>query len=111
MRFWNTRTLALIQKEKLPSEGERGLAVYLDADLGRKVYSINLNSRFRQQESLLLAEDSHQAIPKLRAGRKERLHRTCCSDRRAISLAFLLAKTLIRPFFGLKKEFGYCKKF
>lgn len=33
--------LALIQKEKLPSEGERGLAVYLDDDLSRKVYSIN----------------------------------------------------------------------
>ena len=33
--------LALIQKEKLSSEGERGLAVYLDDDLSRKVYSIN----------------------------------------------------------------------
>lgn len=33
--------LALIEKEKLPSEGERGLAVYLDNDLSRKVYSIN----------------------------------------------------------------------
>ena len=33
--------LAHIQKEKLPSEGERGLAVYLDDDLSRKVYSIN----------------------------------------------------------------------
>ena len=33
--------LALIQKEKLPSEGERGLAVYLDDDFSRKVYSIN----------------------------------------------------------------------
>jgi hypothetical protein len=33
--------LALIQKEKLPSEGERGLAVYLDDDLSRKMYSIN----------------------------------------------------------------------
>ncbi|WP_312281124.1 hypothetical protein [Oscillibacter sp.] len=33
--------LALIQKEKLPSEGERGLAVYLDDDLSQKVYSIN----------------------------------------------------------------------
>ena len=33
--------LALIQKEKLPSEDERGLAVYLDDDLSRKVYSIN----------------------------------------------------------------------
>lgn len=30
--------LALIQKEKLPSEGERGLAVYLDDDLSQKVY-------------------------------------------------------------------------
>lgn len=30
--------LALIEKEKLPSEGERGLAVYLDDDLSRKVY-------------------------------------------------------------------------
>lgn len=30
-----------IKKEKLPSEGERGLAVYLDDDLSRKVYSIN----------------------------------------------------------------------
>lgn len=35
------KILALIQKEKLPSEGERGLAVYLDGDLSRKVYSIN----------------------------------------------------------------------
>ena len=33
--------LALIQKEKHPSEGEHGLAVYLDDDLSRKVYSIN----------------------------------------------------------------------
>lgn len=33
--------LALIQKEKLSSEGERGLAVYLDDDLSRKVYRIN----------------------------------------------------------------------
>lgn len=33
--------LAFIKKEKLPSEGERGLAVYLDDDLSRKVYSIN----------------------------------------------------------------------
>jgi hypothetical protein len=30
-----------IEKEKLPDEGERGLAVYLDDDLRRKVYSIN----------------------------------------------------------------------
>ena len=33
--------LALIQKEKLPSEGKCGLAVYLDDNLSRKVYSIN----------------------------------------------------------------------
>lgn len=33
--------LALIQKEKLSDEGERGLAVYLDDDLSQKVYSIN----------------------------------------------------------------------
>ena len=33
--------LAHIQKEKLPDEGERGLAVYLDDDLSQKVYSIN----------------------------------------------------------------------
>lgn len=33
--------LDLIQKEKLPSEGERGLAVYLDDELSRKVCSIN----------------------------------------------------------------------
>lgn len=33
--------LSLIQKEKLPSEGERCLAVCLDDDLSRKVYSIN----------------------------------------------------------------------
>ncbi|HHV07142.1 MAG TPA: hypothetical protein GXX69_02875 [Firmicutes bacterium] len=33
--------LALIQKERLPSEGGRGLAVYLDDDLSRKIYSIN----------------------------------------------------------------------
>lgn len=33
--------LALIQKEKLPSEGERGLAVYLDDNLSQKVYIIN----------------------------------------------------------------------
>ena len=30
-----------IEKEKLPNEGERGLAVYLDDDLSRKVHSIN----------------------------------------------------------------------
>ena len=30
-----------IEKEKLPSEGERGLAVYLDDTLSQKVYSIN----------------------------------------------------------------------
>lgn len=30
-----------IEKEKLPDEGERGLAVYLDDDLSQKVYSIN----------------------------------------------------------------------
>ena len=33
--------LALIQKEKLPDEGERGLAIYLDDDLSQKVHSIN----------------------------------------------------------------------
>lgn len=33
--------LDLIEREKLPDEGERGLAVYLDDDLSRKVYSIN----------------------------------------------------------------------
>ena len=38
---YEDKILALIQKEKLPSEGERGLAVYLDDDLSRKVYSIN----------------------------------------------------------------------
>jgi len=32
--------IALIQREKLPGEGERGLAVYLDDDLSRKAYSI-----------------------------------------------------------------------
>jgi hypothetical protein len=30
-----------IEKEKLPDEGERGLAVYLDDDLSQKVHSIN----------------------------------------------------------------------
>ncbi|WP_304507377.1 hypothetical protein [Anaerotignum sp.] len=38
---YEEKILALIQKEKLPSEGERGLAVYLDDDLSQKVYSIN----------------------------------------------------------------------
>ncbi|TCS75436.1 hypothetical protein EDD59_12948 [Muricomes intestini] len=38
---YEDKILALIQKEKLPSEGERGLAVYLDDDLIRKVHSIN----------------------------------------------------------------------
>ena len=38
---YEDKILALIQKEKLPSEGERGLAVYLDDDLSRKVHSIN----------------------------------------------------------------------
>ena len=38
---YEDKILALIEKEKLPSEGERGLAVYLDDDLSRKVYSIN----------------------------------------------------------------------
>lgn len=38
---YEDKILALIQKEKLPSEGERGLAVYFDDDLSRKVYSIH----------------------------------------------------------------------
>lgn len=38
---YEDKILVLIEKEKLPSEGERGLAVYLDNDLSRKVYSIN----------------------------------------------------------------------
>lgn len=38
---YEDKILALIEKEKLPSEGEHGLAVYLDDDLSRKVYSIN----------------------------------------------------------------------
>lgn len=38
---YEDKILALIEKEKLRSEGERGLAVYLDDDLSRKVYSIN----------------------------------------------------------------------
>ena len=38
---YEDKILALIQKERLPSEGERGLAVYLDDDLIRKVHSIN----------------------------------------------------------------------
>ncbi len=33
--------LAHIEKEKLPDEGERGLAVYLNDDLSQKVHSIN----------------------------------------------------------------------
>ena len=33
--------LERIGKEKLPDEGERGLAVYLDDDLSQKVYRIN----------------------------------------------------------------------
>lgn len=33
--------LDLIEREKLADEGERGLAVYLDDDLSRKVYSIH----------------------------------------------------------------------
>lgn len=33
--------LALIQKERLPSEGDRGLAVYLNDNLSQKIYSIN----------------------------------------------------------------------
>lgn len=38
---YEDEVLTLIQKDKLPSEGERGLAVYLDDDLSRNVYSIN----------------------------------------------------------------------
>ena len=38
---YEDKILAHIQKEKLPSEGERGLADYLDDNLSRKVYSIN----------------------------------------------------------------------
>ena len=38
---YDDEILAHIQKEKLPDEGERGLAVYLDDDLSQKVYSIN----------------------------------------------------------------------
>lgn len=30
-----------MEKDKLPGEGERGLAVYLDDDLSQRVYSIN----------------------------------------------------------------------
>lgn len=33
--------LALIRKERLPSQGGSSLAVYLDDDLSQKVYSIN----------------------------------------------------------------------
>lgn len=33
--------LALIEKEKLPSEGERGLAVYLNDDFSQKIHGIN----------------------------------------------------------------------
>jgi hypothetical protein len=33
--------LALIQKEGLPGEGDRGLAVYLNDNLSQKIYSIN----------------------------------------------------------------------
>lgn len=41
VRFWNMRTKSLPSfRKKLPSEGS-GLAVYLDDDLSRKVYSIN----------------------------------------------------------------------
>lgn len=33
--------LERIEKEKLPNEGERGLAVYLDDDLSQKAHSLN----------------------------------------------------------------------
>lgn len=37
--------LNCIEKGKLPDEGERGLAVYLDDALSQKVYSINPSPR------------------------------------------------------------------
>lgn len=33
--------LALIKKERLPSQGDQRLVVYLDEDLSQKVYNIN----------------------------------------------------------------------
>ena len=38
---YEDKILDLIEKEKLSDEGERGLAVYLDDDLSRKIHSIN----------------------------------------------------------------------
>lgn len=38
---YEDKILDLIERERLSDEGERGLAVYLDDDLSRKVYSIN----------------------------------------------------------------------
>lgn len=38
---YEDKILDLIEKERLSDEGERGLAVYLDDDLRRKVHSIN----------------------------------------------------------------------
>lgn len=38
---YEDKILELIEKEKLSDEGERGLAVYLDDDLSRKIHSIN----------------------------------------------------------------------
>jgi len=38
---YEDKILALIQKKKLPIEGERGLAIYLDDDLSRKIHSIH----------------------------------------------------------------------
>ncbi|MEQ3316423.1 hypothetical protein [Enterocloster clostridioformis] len=38
---YEDKILDLIERERLSDEGERGLAVYLDDDLNRKVHSIN----------------------------------------------------------------------
>ncbi len=49
--------LALIEKYKLPDEGERGLAVYLhDAALSEKVYSINPTVEKRNGELWCVTE-------------------------------------------------------
>ena len=61
----------------------------------------------REDPSLTMEERED----KIRDVYDKRLHRTCCSDRRAISLAFLLAKTLTRPFSGCKTSSKIVKNF
>lgn len=61
---YEDKILDLIERERLSDEGERGLAVYLDDDLSRKVYSITATASDLRKSAL----------------RHRRRHRPCSSD-------------------------------